>query len=113
MEKDLPIEIRAFLENLLLEADEFSYGEEIPKSVLWDLYRKLDERISVYLVSRLSVDKLTEYRQFKEKNPVPEQVDVFLMKNIVDYKEVMKKAYKDFYDSYLEESRERRLGKGF
>ena len=110
MKKEIPEEIIKFIKNLLYAADEFGYGEEVPDGLLNELYVKLDERISTYLLAKMPADKIDEYRTIKDKGGSTEMLDVFLMRNIPDYKETMKSAYKDFYDNYLEESRERRLG---
>jgi hypothetical protein len=110
MEKEIPGDIREFLVNMLYLSDEFGYGEEIPDGVLWDLYGRLNSRISDYLLGRLPTEKLAEYRQLTGGNVGQEQLDVYLMKNVPEYKDAMKKAYKDFYDSYLEEVREKRTG---
>lgn len=110
MEKEIPADIKEFLKNMLYLADEFNYGEPIPDGLMWELYTKLNEQISAYMLAKLSSEKLTEYRVLKEKNDPPEQLEVYLMKNIPDYKETMKKAYRDFYDSYIEQAHQNRPG---
>lgn len=103
MDHQIPPDIKAFLENMLYMADEINYGEEVPEPLLLDLYKKLDEWISTYLVSHLPEEKLGEYRGYNQKGSSQEFLDVYLSKNVPDYKEVMKSAYKDFNDSYLEQ----------
>lgn len=112
MDKKIPENIVDFLVNMLHQSDEFGYGEYIPDELLQSLYGKLDEQISSYLLAKLSNEKLTEYRTLKERGESAEGLDVFFMKNIPDYKDIMKKAYRDFYEGYLEQvksEREQRL----
>lgn len=108
MDNQIPPEIRAFLENMLHAADDYNAGEEIPEGLLKELYAKLDDQISTYLLPKLSSENLTEYRRMKENNLPKEQLDIYLMRNIPDYKEIMKRAFRDFYDSYIEQAKEER-----
>lgn len=106
MANEIPQDIKAFLANMLYMADEFDYGEEIPEGLMQELYKKLDDRITIYLLSRLPEEKLAEYRALNEKAGSPEMLDVYLSKNVPGYKEVMKEAYQAFYDSYLEQAQD-------
>jgi hypothetical protein len=106
MNNDIPLEIRTLLENTLHASGEFAYGEEIPEAAIGEIYKKLNEYTSTYLLSSLPSDKLAKYKELNDKGAPPEILDIYSMKNIPNYTEVIKKAYKDFYDSYVEKNRE-------
>jgi hypothetical protein len=57
-------------------------------------------------LSSLPSDKLAQYKELTDKGAPPEILDIYAMKNIPNYTEVIKKAYKDFYDSYVEKNHE-------
>src|ERR1039457_1457893 len=106
MNTEIPEESRMFLENMLYTAEEFDYGEEIPEGLLQELYGKLNDWVSKYLLSNLPEDKISEYKKLNENAASPDILDIFSMKNIPNYTEVVKKAYRDYYDSYLQQIRE-------
>jgi hypothetical protein len=106
MDKDIPSEVRTLLENTLHASGEYAYGEEIPEAALQEFYKKLNEYTSTYLLSSLPEDKLAQYKELNDKGAPPEILDIYAMKNIPNYSEVMKKAYKDFYESYMAKSHE-------
>lgn len=108
MNKEIPAEIRTFLENMVYASEEFDKGEVIPDQLLQELYGKLNDYLSTYLLSSLPSDKLSEYKTLNEKGAPPEILDVFSMKNIPNYSEVIKKAYQEFYNNYLAQMKEDR-----
>ena len=110
MDKEIPEESRNFLKNMLYAAEEFNYGEEIPEGLLQELYGKLNDWISRYLLSSLPENKLIDYKNLNQNGASPDMLDAFSMKNIPNYAEVVKKAYRDYYDSYLEQVKEERQG---
>ena len=110
MDKEIPADIRTFLENLVYASDEFDRGELIPDALMQELYGQLNEWISRYLLSSIPPDKLGQYNLMNQKGASPEILDVFAANNIPNYSEVLKKAYKDFYDNYLENIHEERSG---
>lgn len=103
MNLQIPADIRTFLENMVYASDEFDQGEVISEQLMQELYGKLNEYLSTYLMSSLPPEKLGEYKRLNDKGAPSEILDVFAVKNIPNYNEVIKKAYKSFYDMYLEQ----------
>jgi|GEM_PF-1168240 len=99
--REIPPEIRAYLEQLLADANMFVADEKLHEDILQDLYDKLDEFIAIKVVESLPADKLAVFTQMNNEQKSKEEIEQFLKDAIPNAQEVMKNIFFEFRDIYL------------
>jgi len=94
-------EIHKFLKELLAEAGQKDLTPELEEAMIQDLSTRLEDRLTLAAVEKLSPEKQEELGKLAETKPDATAVMSFLKKNIPDYDDVFAQALESFREVYL------------
>lgn len=100
--------ISKFCMNLLSQKGMDDMPEEIKANMLMDLYSRFEQWLFLSVMQELDKDQLDKFDDFlaeqeDKENPDPQETENFLMEQVPNYEEVLKRAMEDFSRTYLGE----------
>ena len=94
-------EINDFLKQLLKDAGQTGLSGEVEKQMLNDLSVRLEDRLILAAMEKLTPPQQDDLSKMAERNESPDAMRIFLEKNIPNYEQVFAKAMEDFREVYL------------
>ena len=93
--------IRMFLEMCLWEKGIRDSSPEVLEDMVRDLAPRLQDWLWQAIFPRLSDADLPEWKKLMEKEPSPEDINVFFKAKLPDFDNIMEQAMKEFKDIYV------------
>lgn len=94
-------ELRDFIDNMLTAAYGNSLEADVREIMITDLYPRLEQTLSLAMLSKLSPDQLAEVEKMTDDNAAPEHIQTYVTTQIPDYAEVLEEALKEFWALYI------------
>lgn len=99
--REIPAEIRAFLENLMEEAHVLVVDEKEKEQVVQYLFERLDRYLAAKIAENMSPEDTETFIKMNEEKKPQEEIDAFLQSHMKEPQEVFTRAFVDFRDFYL------------
>lgn len=93
--------ISQFVEKLIQEAGLDSVPENFRAEYTEKIGSEVQKRIGLVAVKELGPEALDEFAALMDKNPKPEEVNQFFVKNIPDLEKKIAEAMEEFSDEFL------------
>lgn len=95
--------IKRFLEGLMAEAGTNQLPADEQKTMMDELYVRLEDRLVLAVMDALPEDKKTEFQGMLDGDEIesPEQVQEYIVKNLPGYEQVFVAAFASFREDYL------------
>ena len=94
-------EIEQYLRELLHEAGQTGMGDDIEKTLMADLYTRLEERLMLTAMQHLSDEQQMTLEKMAEEKKAQAEIQAFIQKNIPDYEMVFAQALINFRNLYI------------
>lgn len=98
----IPPEVKAFLEDLLREANIPEILPEQKELMIEELYVRLDQFLVATIAEYMPEEKLEEFTKLVETDPNPETIQRYLQENLPDAQDVLTVAFGKFRQLYLQ-----------
>lgn len=100
MNKQIPIEIRAYLTDILQQTGNLPEDQVKEEAMLQELYTRLDKFLSLKMVDFIPDEKLDSFSQMLESQASAEQIQQFVSENVPNAQDVFTVAFGEFRDMY-------------
>ncbi len=98
----IPPEVRAFLEDLLREANIPEILPEQKELMIEELYVRLDQFLVATIAQYMPEEKLEAFTKVVETNPDPQEIQRYLQENMPNAQDVLTVAFGKFRELYLQ-----------
>jgi len=97
----VPEEIKAYLEDIVVQAKIPVQDEASREQVIQDLFLRLDKYIAIKLAEHLTEDQAKQFVAMQQEGKPQEEVDAFITTNIPNADQMFANIFVDFRDFYL------------
>ena len=94
-------EIEQYLRELLQEAGQSGLDAEIEKTLMADLYTRLEERLMLTAMQHLAEDQQQDLEKMAAEKKDQAQIQAYIQRSIPDYEKVFAQALMDFRNAYV------------
>ncbi|MFN7160378.1 MAG: DUF5663 domain-containing protein [Candidatus Gracilibacteria bacterium] len=94
-------ELRDFIDSMLTQAYGNSLDADVREIMIQDLYPRLEQTLSLAMLSKLSPDQLSTVEKMTDENMPTESIQAYVVEQIPDYAEVLEEALKEFWALYI------------
>ena len=99
-------EIEQYLRELLREAGQTGLGGDLEKTLMADLYTRLEERLMLTALQHLTDEQQATLEKMAEDKKSQAEIQAFIQEKIPNYEEVFAQALIDFRNLYIEGGKE-------
>lgn len=97
----IPVEIRAYLEDLIIEAQVPVMDDKAKEELIQYLFERLDRFLAAKIVENMTPEDTETFIKMNEEKRPREEIDQFIKDHMQDAQEVFTRAFVDFRDFYL------------
>ena len=97
----IPVEIRAYLEDLITEAQVPVFDDKAKDELVQYLFERLDRFLAAKIVENMSPEDTEAFIKMNEEKKSREEIDQFIKDHMQNAQEVFTRAFVDFRDFYL------------
>ena len=97
----IPVEIRAYLEDLILEAQVPVFDDKSKDELIQYLFERLDRFLAAKIVENMKPEDTETFIKMNEEQKSREEIDQFIKDHMQNAQEVFTRAFVDFRDFYL------------
>lgn len=97
----IPVEIRAYLEDLILEAQVPVGDDKAKEELIQYLFERLDRFLAAKIVENMKPEDTETFIKMNEEQKSREDIDNFIRDHMQNAQEVFTRAFVDFRDFYL------------
>lgn len=97
----IPVEIRAYLEDLIAEAQVPVFDDKSKEELIQYLFERLDRFLAAKIVENMSPEDTETFIKMNEEQKPRDEIDNFLRDHMKDPQDVFTRAFIDFRDFYL------------
>lgn len=97
----IPIEIRAYLEDLITEAQVPVFEDKAKEDLIQYLFERLDKFLAAKIVENMKPEDTEEFIKMNEEQKSREEIDNFIREHMPNAQDVFTRAFIDFRDFYL------------
>ncbi len=97
----IPVEIRAYLEDLIAEAQVPVFDDKAKEDLVQYLFERLDKFLAAKIVENMTPEDTETFIKMNEDKKSREEIDDFIREHMTDAQDVFTKAFIDFRDFYL------------
>lgn len=97
----IPSEIRAYLEDLILEAQVPVENDNAKEELIQYLFERLDRFLAAKIVENMKPEDTETFIKMNEEGKPREEIDNFIRDHMQNAQEVFTRAFVDFRDFYL------------
>jgi len=98
---EIPVEIRAYLEDLILEAQVPVFDDKAKAELVQYLFERLDRFLAAKIVENMKPEDTETFIKMNEEKKSREEIDQFIKDHMQNAQEVFTRAFVDFRDFYL------------
>lgn len=100
--EEIPVELKQFLEGILLEANMSLVDDSLKEEMLKELFVQLDQHIASVILEKLPQEQIEAFIKLNEEQKPKEEIEAFLREHIPNITDVMSNAFAEFRELYLE-----------
>src|SRR5260221_13647288 len=97
----IPAEIRAYLEDLITEAQVPVFEDRAKEDLIQYLFERLDRFLAAKIVENMKPEDTEAFIKLNEEKKPREEIDAFIKDHMQNPQEVFTRAFVDFRDFYL------------
>lgn len=97
----IPVEIRAYLEDLIAEAQVPVFDDKAKDELVQYLFERLDRFLAAKIVENMKPEDTETFIKMNEEKKSREEIDQFIKDHMTNAQEVFTRAFVDFRDFYL------------
>lgn len=97
----IPVEIRAYLEDLIAEAQVPVFDDKAKEELIQYLFERLDRFLAAKIVENMSPEDTETFIKMNEDQKSREEIDNFIREHMPNAQDVFTRAFVDFRDFYL------------
>lgn len=97
----IPVEIRAYLEDLIAEAQVPVFDDKAKEELIQYLFERLDRFLAAKIVENMSPEDTETFIKMNEEQKSREEIDNFIREHMPNAQDVFTRAFVDFRDFYL------------
>ncbi len=98
---EIPVEIRAYLESLITEAQVPVFDDKAKEELMQYLFERLDKFLAAKIVENMKPEDTEAFIKMNEEGKSREDIDAFIKEHMQNAQEVFTRAFVDFRDFYL------------
>lgn len=98
---EIPVEIRAYLEDLIMEAQVPVFDDKSKEELIQYLFERLDRFLAAKIVENMKPEDTEEFIKMNEEGKSREEIDNFIREHMENAQDVFTRAFVDFRDFYL------------
>lgn len=97
----IPVEIRAYLEDLIAEAQVPVFDDKAKDELVQYLFERLDRFLAAKIVENMKPEDTETFIKMNEEKKSREEIDQFIKDHMQNAQDVFTRAFVDFRDFYL------------
>ena len=97
----IPVEIRAYLEDLIMEAQVPVENDSAKEDLTQYLFERLDRFLAAKIVENMKPEDTETFIKMNEEGKSREEIDNFIREHMQNAQEIFTRAFVDFRDFYL------------
>lgn len=98
--KEIPSEIKDYIEELLKEAQVVPVSEETKQQMIVELFGELDRFLTAKLIESMPLEQMDAFLEIQKENN-PDKLGDFLERNLPNVEELYTQAFAEFGTMYV------------
>lgn len=99
-QNQIPVDIRAYLENLLEDAN-INLTPELKESMLYDLYLRLEKKLIADAIENMEPADVEEFTKLIQSQNNREVIDQFIKSHLLNAQEIFTQSLVDFKTDFI------------